>query len=419
MLPNTGQVTQILFLFTFVYPLVMAYVWMTGGLYYWLHYERRHSNPKYPPELESYPKVSFVVPCHNESESVSETLENLLQHNYPNFEVIAINDGSIDDTGALLDEMMAQHRKLRVVHLATNQGKAVGLRMAAMLADSEYLICIDGDALLDKDAARWMVRHFQSSSRVGAVTGNPRIRTRSTLLGRIQVGEFSSIIGLIKRAQRTYGRLFTVSGVVAAFSKTALSDVGFWSTDMLTEDIDVSWKLQLAHWDVRFEPAAVCWILMPETFKGLWRQRLRWAMGGVQALIKYSRMWRTWRERRMWPVYLEYVISVTWAYAMLLTFILYFLGFFVHLPPKLQVHSLIPRATGVVIGTTCILQSLVALVLDQRYDRKLMKHLFWTIWYPVAYWLLTMFTSVWALPKTILRKQGKRAVWISPDRGVR
>ena len=61
------------------------------------------------------------------------------------------------------------------------------------------------------------------------MTGNPRIRTRSTLIGRIQVGEFSSIIGLIKRTQRVYGRLFTISGVVAAFRKQALTDVGYWS----------------------------------------------------------------------------------------------------------------------------------------------------------------------------------------------
>ncbi len=59
------------------------------------------------------------------------------------------------------------------------------------------------------------------------------------------MGEFSSIIGLIKRTQRVYGRVFTVSGVIAAFRKQALADVGYWSPDMITEDIDISWKLQL------------------------------------------------------------------------------------------------------------------------------------------------------------------------------
>ena len=72
------------------------------------------------------------------------------------------------------------------------------------------------------------------------MTGNPRIRNRSTLLGRVQVGEFSSIIGMIKRAQRTFGRLFTVSGAITAFRKSAVHEVGYWSPNMLTEDIDIS-----------------------------------------------------------------------------------------------------------------------------------------------------------------------------------
>ncbi len=91
---------------------------------------------------------------------------------------------------------------------------------------------------------------------MGAVTGNPRIRNRSSLLGRLQVGEFSSIIGMIKRAQRTYGRLFTVSGAVCAFRRTALHRIGYWSDTIVTEAIDISWRLQMDDWDVRFEPRA-------------------------------------------------------------------------------------------------------------------------------------------------------------------
>jgi cellulose synthase/poly-beta-1,6-N-acetylglucosamine synthase-like glycosyltransferase len=70
------------------------------------------------------------------------------------------------------------------------------------------------------------VRRFQGDARIGGVTGNPRIRNRASLLGLLQVGEFSSIIGLIKRAQTVYGGLFTVSGVMCAFRKRALHEAG-------------------------------------------------------------------------------------------------------------------------------------------------------------------------------------------------
>ncbi|MBR7358163.1 glycosyltransferase, partial [Klebsiella pneumoniae] len=101
-----------------------------------------------------------------------------------------------------------EYPSLRVIHLAENQGKALALKTGAAAARSDYLVCIDGDALLDRDAVAYLVAPLIQFPRVGAVTGNPRIRTRSTLIGRVQVGEFSSIIGLIKRTQRVYGQIF-------------------------------------------------------------------------------------------------------------------------------------------------------------------------------------------------------------------
>jgi biofilm PGA synthesis N-glycosyltransferase PgaC len=413
------QLDILLFDFTFYYPLFMSYLWMTGAIAYYFHYERHSLHCTNPRALLSdTPLVSIIVPCYNEQDNIREVVEALSRMNYPNYEILCVNDGSKDDTGAILNELMASHPRLRVIHQGRNQGKAVGLNTAALLANGEYLLCIDGDAILDRDAIAWMLRHFLSGARVGAVTGNPRIRTRSTLLGRLQVGEFSSIVGLIKRAQRIYGRLFTVSGVAAMFRRRALLEIGFWSPDMLTEDIDISWKLQLRHWAVRFEPHALCWILMPETLAGLWKQRLRWAMGGSQAILKYRFIFREWRLRRMWPIYLEYVTSVFWAYAMGLVIVLWAAGLFVTMPLRWQI-TIVPGWHGVLIGSTCLLQILLALVLDRHYDRGMFRHYFWMIWYPLAYWTLTLCTSIWAVPKIFLRKRGKRAVWVSPDRGVR
>lgn len=405
--------------YLFYYPLFMAYLWMTGAIFYYFRFERRYLNLKMPPVLPEYPGVALVVPCHNEEENVRESVTQLLNQKYPDFEVIAINDGSRDRTQQILEELAKQDKRLRVIHQAKNQGKAVGLNMAALLTDKEYLVCIDCDTLLDEHAVAWFMQHFVHSPRVGAVTGNPRIRNRSTLIGRIQVGEFSSIIGLIKRAQRVYGRLFTVSGVVSAFRKTALHEVGYWSPEMLTEDIDVSWKLQFAHWDIRFEPKALCWILMPETLSGLWKQRLRWAMGGIQVLLKYFPLLFSWRKRRMWIIYVEFVFSIAWAYSMSLTMLLSLLGLILTMPDFLYVPPFIPGWNGVLIGTTCMLQIAVSMRLDYKYDFGLWKMYFWMIWYPLLYWMINMLTIVVAVPTTLLRNNRQRAVWVSPDRGLR
>ena len=414
-----NDIAYFLLAFCFYYPLLMSYVWMGGALFFYFRFERQDPVVNKPDALTRYPKIAFMVPCYNEGENAREVIASLMESTYPDFEIIAINDGSKDNTGVILDELLTQYPLLRVVHQASNHGKAMALNAAAMMTDAEILFCIDGDAVLHPDSARWMVRHFLHNPRVGAVTGNPRIRTRSTILGRIQVGEFSSIIGLIKRAQRTYGRVFSVSGVVVAFRRRALHDVGYWANDMLTEDIDITWRLQLRHWDVRFEPAALCWILMPETLNGLWKQRLRWAMGGAQALIKYRGIWLDWKSRRMCPIYTEYLLSLLWGYAMAGSLIVWLLSFAVDMPTDLPLASLKPGVSGLVLAATGFLQVALGMFLDHKYEKTSMRNVVVLVWYPVAYWLLGWLTAIWAFPKTLMRKQGVLATWVSPDRGVR
>lgn len=424
--PTSVSIFGLISSYSYYYPLFMSYLWMAGAVFYYFRFERppkAHRDTtgparEPPPELTEYPLVTVIVPCHNEGRNIEDTVAYLLASTYPNFDILLVNDGSDDQTRQIINALEAQSPKVRVIHSAVNQGKAVALNTASLMTPAQYLCCIDADALLDPDALLWLMAHFQNP-RVGAVTGNPRVRNRSTLLGRLQVGEYSSIVGLIKRAQRTYGRIFTVSGVVACFRKAALHDVGYWSPEMLTEDIDISWKLQMRHWDVRFEPKAACWILTPETLGGLWKQRLRWSTGGIQVLMKNWHIGGLWKQRRMWPVMIEYVMSVIWAYTMLTIALLWLLGMLVELPPAYRIDAFFSGWNGVVVGTTCLLQISVSLALDSRYDSNPLKSLYWMIWYPLAYWMLNLFTTIAALPRAVFRKNKERARWTSPDRGLR
>ncbi|MCY1166269.1 Poly-beta-1,6-N-acetyl-D-glucosamine synthase [compost metagenome] len=409
---------SLLFGFVFYYPFFMAYVWMAGGLSHsWVFERERHAGVNPVSLLSSLPLVTVIVPCFNEAPHLREVIEQLMRSRYPDYEVIAVNDGSTDGTGELLDTMAQEYSRLRVLHNASNQGKAVGLNTASQLARGEYILGIDGDALVDIDAIAWMLLPMLLSERIGAVTGNPRIRTRTTLLGRMQVGEFSSIIGLIKRSQQLVGTLFTVSGVLAMFRRKAILEVGFWSPDVLTEDIDMSWKLQLSGWQLRFEPRALCWILMPETLRGLYKQRQRWATGGIQTMLRYSTRILQLRNWRTWPIYIEYMLSVLWAYVMATVLFISLIQF--ALPDSSAWSSaLLPHWQGTLLAMTCMLQMFLSLWIDRRYDRDLLRYFAGTIWYPIAFWLITMLTTVIALPQALMRRRGKRAVWTSPDRGV-
>ena len=404
--------------FVYYYPLFMSWLWMFGAaLFVWRNERRRDVEAVLRVPRESLPPVSVLIPCFNEGPHAEETIGHALALDYPDFEVVAINDGSRDDTGAILDALAARHPRLRVVHMDSNQGKAIALQGGSLLARHEILLCIDGDALLDPECARWMVHHFMLHPEVAAVTGNPRIRNRSTLLGRLQVGEFSSIVGMIKRAQRSFGRLFTVSGVVTAFRRSAVHDVGYWSADMLTEDIDITWKLQRAGWDVRFEPRALVWILMPETLRGLWKQRLRWATGGAQVLGKNLDVILHPTENHLWPLLLELVLSTFWSYALLALTLVWLAGLLPHAHVPLVGSPLIPNWGSAFLGATCLIQFGLSKSLDSRYDHGLGRNYYWMVWYPLAFWLINIAATIVAYPRALMLR-GRRARWVSPDRGA-
>lgn len=188
---------------------------------------------------------------------------------------------------------------------------------------------------------------------------------------------------------------------------------------MITEDIDISWKLQLRHWSIFFEPRALCWILMPETLKGLWKQRLRWAQGGAEVfIVNLRRLW-AWEYRRMWPLFFEFTFSTLWAFAYVVSIILFFLGFILPMPETLDVRHLFPPAfTGLILAVVCLLQFTVSLLIERRYEKNIAGSLFWIIWFPVVYWMLSLFTTLVSFPKVMLKRKRGRARWTSPDRGI-
>lgn len=405
--------------FCFGYPFVMAWYWMAGGALFYVTRER-HMAPQNRPELiEHWPPITILVPCYNESENAEETLSTAASVDYPEFEIIAVNDGSRDNTAEVLNGLAGRIPNLRVVHLAQNQGKATAMNTGALLAKHELLVCIDGDALLDPQALRWIARAFRRGN-VGGLAGNPRIRNRTSLLGRLQVGEFSSIIGLIRRAQTMYGRLFTVSGVICAFRKRALEDAGWWSPRTITDDIDVTWRVQVAGWRVIYEPNAVVWILMPETLRGLWNQRLRWAEGGAQMMVDFFWPMVRGKAPSLLPTYINNLLSVVWSYVMLFSLgvgILWAVGL---APPAiLPAFQLVPEWWGLTLTITYLAQALVSHLVERRYEPDILKSLFWMIWYPLAFWMLSTATTVVALPRALFRPRKERTTWVSPDRGLR
>ncbi|MBP1762966.1 MAG: Poly-beta,6 N-acetyl-D-glucosamine synthase PgaC/IcaA [Firmicutes bacterium] len=408
---------DILGLFLFLYPIIMSLIWMIGGASFYFRHER--NTPEYP-DLQEFPFITVMVPARNEEECLKETVDAILQSEYPDFEVLLIDDASTDKTSDVINEILAGSEKVRSLLIRKNVGKAAALNYGFLMSKGEIVVTIDADCLIDKRALQWMAWHFVKFPRVGAVTGNPRVRNRTSILAKIQTAEYSSVISLIKRTQRLLGKILTVSGVIAAFRRSALVDVGLWSTDIITDDIDMTWKIEKKKWDVRYETNALGWILVPETLSGLWRQRVRWAQGGMEVLIRHVDILTRWTERRLWPLYFDYVLSVVWSVAFVAAMIFWLLQMLLGYHTDFAAHgNMIPQWNGCIIAFVCLIQFSLSLFLDRKYDSGLLSVYFVVIWYPVLYWVFNALAAIRAIPNALFKKKNGPAVWTSPDRGIK
>jgi poly-beta-1,6-N-acetyl-D-glucosamine synthase len=370
-----------------LYPIITSFIYMVTAVLYYLR--RKQTIAEHDVPDKELPFVSVIIPAYCEEDVIEKSIEGVLNLDYPSFELIVVNDGSSDRTADKVRGFLGD-RRVRLIDKRVNEGKAMGLNDAIMCAGAELILIMDADAVPDRQLLRKMTPHFRSA-RVGAVAGNPRVRNADNLLSRLQAIEFSSVIGLMRRAQRIWGRVMCVSGVVGMFRKSALVDSGMYSPGMATEDIDLTWKLQTRFYDVRYEPAALVWMLVPENLAVWWSQRRRWALGLGQVLRRHSSIFRDWRWRRMYPLYFESALSYLWSLTFIGVTAFWLFCYAVGHPPR--GGSPLPNFWGMLLYTFCLAQLACGTWLDSRFDPEIKRHYPVSIIYPTFYWFLLTITS--------------------------
>lgn len=400
-------------LFPLMYPLFMSIYWIVGTVYYVACYERKLKR-KVDKDIGDM-GISFLIPCYNEETTIKDTILNVYNLEFPNKEIIVINDGSSDHSARIL-EQLAHEIDFKFINLRDNKGKANALNEGINHAKFDYVMVIDADTIIDNDGPYYMIQHFKNDSQLAAVTGNPRIRNKKSLLGKIQAIEYTSMVGGIKRAQSVIGKINTISGVFTLFRKSAVEHVGKWDIDIITEDIAISWKFHLHKYTIKYEPRALCWMLVPETIGDLWKQRIRWAQGGQEVLI---RDWKHGLRAINIPLFtliIEQTLSLIWVYWIVgaLCWMILHINF-------LDIYYLEYQFTlillpALVLTFINVLQFTVSLLIDSRYEKLNLITFIFLSWYPVFYWLLNALVAIVALPKALRRKKGAFATWTSPER---
>ncbi len=237
-------------------------------------------------ELRELPAISVLIPAYNEGRVLERALTSLMQLDYPEYEVLVIDDGSTDDTLEIAAQWEGQRGsgEFRVI-TKPNGGKADALNAGIAHSKHPLIFCMDADSYLEPRTLLMAARHFQDPA-VGAVAGNVKVENRGHLLTNLQALEYIEGLNLPRRAQGFVSAVNIVPGPCGLFRREALEEVGGYDLDTFAEDADLTLKLLAAGWRVEYEDQAIAWSEAPETWRDLTQQRYRWTRGILQAIRK-------------------------------------------------------------------------------------------------------------------------------------
>jgi cellulose synthase/poly-beta-1,6-N-acetylglucosamine synthase-like glycosyltransferase len=255
---------------------------------------------------EHTPSVVIVVPAFNEQVGIERAVRSLAASDYPDFEVVVVDDGSTDATADIVAGLDLEN--VRLVR-QDNAGKAAALNTGVELSDSEVVVMVDGDTLFEADTVTRLVAQFADPA-VAAVSGNTKVGNRSGLLGRWQHIEYVIGFNLDRRMYDVLQCTPTVPGAVGAFRRDVLVEVGGVPGDTLAEDTDVTLAIGRTGRRVVYAEDARAWTEAPSSLNMLWRQRYRWSFGTMQAVYKHrgAIVSRDPRQRRIGRRALPYML---------------------------------------------------------------------------------------------------------------
>jgi cellulose synthase/poly-beta-1,6-N-acetylglucosamine synthase-like glycosyltransferase/peptidoglycan/xylan/chitin deacetylase (PgdA/CDA1 family)/spore germination protein YaaH len=244
---------------------------------------RRERKRTFPPGFR--PTVSVMIAAYNERPVIIRTIESVLRNDYPDLEIIVVDDGSRDGTGDEVEARFGNEPRVRLVR-QPNGGKAAALNNAIRHATGEVLVGFDADTQIAPDTIALLARHF-ADPRIAAVAGNVKVGNRVNLLTCWQAIEYVTSQNLDRRAYGLLNAITVVPGAVGAWRRSAVREVGGYVTDTLAEDMDLTWRLRRAKWKIVTDSEALAFTEAPDTLPAFFKQRFRWAYGTLQCLWKH------------------------------------------------------------------------------------------------------------------------------------
>ncbi len=239
------------------------------------------------------PTVSLLIPAHNEEKVIGRTIEAMTALDYPEekLEIVVINDGSKDTTAEIVSRYTKQHPNVRLLTIPPGEGgkgKSRALNIGVGKTSSEIIAVYDADNTPDRSSLKYLVAQLLLHPELGAVLGKFRtVNKARNLLTRFINIETLSFQSILQAGRWKLFKVSTIPGTNFVIRRSLLTKLGGWDEEAITEDSELTVRIYMENFRVKYIPYAVTYEQEPETWKVWIRQRTRWVRGNNYVVSKF------------------------------------------------------------------------------------------------------------------------------------
>jgi cellulose synthase/poly-beta-1,6-N-acetylglucosamine synthase-like glycosyltransferase len=240
------------------------------------------------PETVEWPAVTVIVPCWNEGETVAKTIHSLLELDYPKDKLFikAVDDGSTDNTWEAMQEFQGISN-IELIH-KENGGKHTAMNAAIATTTTEYVGCLDADAFTAKETLKKTMYQFLTDPELMAVSPTIIVHEPKGLFQKAQEVEYNTFI-LFKKVLGLLNGIHVTQGPFSVYKKKVFDDLGLYRKAHNTEDLEIAYRMQVNGYKIGQCHDAFVYTVTPDTFKTLYKQRLRWTYGFINNSYDYRK----------------------------------------------------------------------------------------------------------------------------------
>ncbi len=357
-----------------------------------------------------YPTCSILIPAHNEEKVIGQTIEAMLTLNYPKdkLEFIIINDGSSDSTKNIVEGYAARDNRVVLFNVPEGEGgkgKSRALNLGIQRAHSDVIAVFDADNTPDPESLKYLVANLVMDKKLGAVLGKFRtVNKNHNLLTKFINVETLSFQSMLQAGRWQMHHISTLPGTNYVMWNWLIKKLNGWDEEALTEDSELSIRIYLEGYKIKYIPYAITYEQEPQEWKVWVKQRMRWVRGNNYVISKFFKKILLFKSKRL-AFDLLYTLSLYYIF-----FVAMIISDFLFIISALNLVSMALPGPYTVVWIMAFILFLFEIILAISYDDEdSVKKIGLLVLMYISYCQLWMYIVIKAIYQEYIKKE--KRIW--------